>query len=592
MPSIRCFAVLLMLALSGTALAAPPSTDTADARFQALYEREWDWRQREYPQFATYTGNPRGNGELGHVDEANQQRRLKDLEAFQRELEAIPPDQLSSPRQVDYAIYREQLANAVGGIRVRSYLLPMTSDSSFYADLVQLPESQPLETRADYDAYLQRLAAIPAYFDEHIALLRQGVKSGMTLPQVVLQGREGPLRKIAENTDLDQNPFYGPFKKFPTTIGADDAAALRRSGEKVIREQVIPAYARLLKYFVGEYVPKARKTLGAYALPNGEAYYRQQIREYVTLDLSPDAIHAIGIKEVARIRAEMETVMKDAKFDGDFAAFLAFLRTDPQFYAKTPRELLMQASYIAKRIDGELPKYFATLPRLPYGVAPVPAAIAPYYTTGRYSPAPAGGKGAGFYWVNTWKLEARPLYALPALTLHEAVPGHHLQGALASEQGEQPPFRRYSYISAFGEGWALYAEHLGVEMGIYETPYEHFGRLTYEMWRACRLVIDTGIHAKGWTRDQALALLRDNSALSEHEITTEVDRYISWPGQALSYKLGELRIRELRAKAERELGPRFDLRAFHDAVLSLGSVPLSLLDQRIERFIREAKAGP
>ncbi|GMV31110.1 MAG: hypothetical protein AMXMBFR59_32350 [Rhodanobacteraceae bacterium] len=592
MPSIRCFAVLLMLALSGTALAAPPSTDTADARFQALYEREWDWRQREYPQFATYTGNARGNGELGHVDEANQQRRLKDLEAFQRELEAIPPDQLSSPRQVDYAIYREQLANAVGGIRVRSYLLPMTSDSSFYADLIQLPESQPLETRADYDAYLQRLAAIPAYFDEHIALLRQGVKSGMTLPQVVLQGREGPLRKIAENTDLDQNPFYGPFKKFPTTIGADDAAALRRSGEKVIREQVIPAYARLLKYFVGEYVPKARKTLGAYALPNGEAYYRQQIREYVTLDLSPDAIHAIGIKEVARIRAEMETVMKDAKFDGDFAAFLAFLRTDPQFYAKTPRELLMQASYIAKRIDGELPKYFATLPRLPYGVAPVPAAIAPYYTTGRYSPAPAGGKGAGFYWVNTWKLEARPLYALPALTLHEAVPGHHLQGALASEQGEQPPFRRYSYISAFGEGWALYAEHLGVEMGIYETPYEHFGRLTYEMWRACRLVIDTGIHAKGWTRDQALALLRDNSALSEHEITTEVDRYISWPGQALSYKLGELRIRELRAKAERELGPRFDLRAFHDAVLSLGSVPLSLLDQRIERFIREAKAGP
>lgn len=589
MPSIRCFALSLMLVLSGSALAAPPSTDTADARFKALYEREWDWRQREYPQFATYTGNRRGNGELGHVDEATQQRRLKDLEAFQRELEEIPAEQLSPPRQVDYAIYREQLANAIGGIRVRSYLLPMTSDSSFYADLIQLPESQPLETRADYDAYLQRLAAIPAYFDEHIALLKQGVKSGMTLPQVVLQGREAPLRTIAGNTDLEQNPFYAPFRKFPATIGADDAAALRRDGEKVIREQVIPAYAKLLKYFVGEYVPKARKTLGAYSLPNGEAYYRQQIREYVTLDLSPDEIHAIGLKEVARIRAEMETVMKEAKFDGDFAAFLAFLRTDPQFYAKTPRELLMHASYIAKRIDGELPKYFATLPRLPYGVAPVPAAIAPYYTTGRYSPAPAGGKGAGFYWVNTWKLEARPLYALPALTLHEAVPGHHLQGALAGEQGEQPPFRRYSYISAFGEGWALYAEHLGVEMGIYETPYEQFGRLTYEMWRACRLVIDTGIHAKGWTRDEALALLRDNSALSEHEITTEVDRYISWPGQALSYKLGELRIRELRAKAERELGPRFDLRAFHDAVLSLGSVPLSLLDQRIERFIREAR---
>lgn len=591
MPSIRFAATLLALALSGAALAEPAASDT-DAQFKALYEREWTWRQREYPQLATYTGDHSRDGELGHVDKASQQRRLKDLEGFQRELDAIKPDRLSAQHQIDYAIYREQLANAIGGIRVRGYLLPMTSDSSFYADLIQMPESQPLDTRADYENYLKRLAAIPAYFDEHIALLREGVKTGMTLPQVVLQGREGPMRNIAEGTDLEQNPFYAPFKKFPSAINADDAATLRRDGEKVIREKVIPAYAKLLKYFVSDYVPHARKTLGAYSLPDGEAYYRQQIREYVTLDLSPEEIHAIGLKEVARIREEMEKVMKDAKFDGDFAAFLTFLRTDPQFYAKTPRELLMHASYIAKRIDGELPKYFATLPRLPYGVAPVPAAIAPYYTTGRYSPAPAGGKGAGFYWVNTWKLEARPLYALPALTLHEAVPGHHLQGALAGEQGEQPPFRRYSYISAFGEGWALYAEHLGVEMGIYETPYEQFGRLTYEMWRACRLVIDTGIHAKGWTRDQALALLRDNSALSEHEITTEVDRYISWPGQALSYKLGELRIRELRAKAERELGAKFDLRAFHDAVLSLGSVPLSLLDQRVDRFIRETKAAP
>ncbi|HSX60524.1 MAG TPA: DUF885 domain-containing protein [Tahibacter sp.] len=592
MPSIRFAATLLALALSGATLADPSVTGTADARFKALYEREWDWRQREYPQFATYTGNHSGDGELGHVDEASQRRRLKELEAFQRELDAIPVSELSAPQQIDHAIYREQLANAIGTIRVRGYLLPMTSDSSFYADLIQLPESHPLATRADYDNYLKRLAAIPAYFDEHIALLQEGVKTGMTLPQVVLQGRDGPLRSIAEGKDVESNPFYAPFRKFPSAIGADEAAALRSAGEKAVREQVVPAYAKLLKFFVGEYVPKARKTLGAYQLPNGKDYYRQQIREYVTLDLSPEEIHAIGLKEVSRIRAEMEKVMKDAKFDGDFAAFLAFLRTDPQFYAKTPRELLMYASYIAKRIDGELPKYFATLPRLPYGVAPVPAAIAPYYTTGRYSPAPAGGKGAGFYWVNTWKLQARPLYAMTALTLHESVPGHHLQGALAGEQGEQPPFRRYSYISAFGEGWALYAEHLGVEMGIYETPYEHFGRLTYEMWRACRLVIDTGIHAKGWTRDQALALLRDNSALSEHEITTEVDRYISWPGQALSYKLGELRIRELRAKAERELGAKFDLRAFHDAVLSLGSVPLSLLDQRIERFIAEAKAAP
>lgn len=588
MSSLRLATSLFALFLTLPAAAA----DTAADRFRNLYEREWKFRLRESPQFASYVGDRSRAGELGHVDEASQQRRLKQLETFQRELDTIPAGELNPADQVNFAIYRSQLANRINGIRLKDYLLPMTSDSSFYADLMQMPSSEPFKTAADYRTYIAKLRAIPAYFDEHIVLLRQGVKSGMTLPRVVLTGRDGPLREIAESTDLAKNPFYAPFTKMPAGIAADEAAALRKDGEAAMRDHVIPAYAKLLKYFVGEYVPNARKTLGAYALPDGKAYYQQQIREYTTLDSTPEQIHEIGLREVARIRAEMETVMKEAKFDGDFAAFLTFLRTDPQFYAKTPRELLMVARDIAKRIDGELPKYFGKLPRLPYGVVPVPAAIAPYYTTGRYSGAPADGKTAGFYWVNTWKLEARPLYALPALTLHEAVPGHHLQGALANEQGEQPPFRRYSYISAFGEGWALYAEHLGVEMGIYETPYDHFGRLTYEMWRACRLVIDTGVHAKGWTREQALALLRDNSALSEHEITTEVDRYISWPAQALSYKLGELRIRELRAKAERELGARFDLRAFHDAVLSMGSVPLSLLDERIERFIREARDAP
>jgi uncharacterized protein (DUF885 family) len=390
---------------------------------------------------------------------------------------------------------------------------------------------------------------------------------------------------VVDLKDAKQSPFYAPFKKFPPAVSADDAKRLSAEAERTITAQIVPAYAKLLKYFNEDYVPKARKTLGAYALPDGQAYYRSQIRQYTTLDTSPEEIHKIGLAEVARIRAEMEQVKKDAKFDGDFAAFLKFLRTDPQFYAKTPRELLMNASYYAKRIDGMLPKYFGKLPRLPYGVAPVPEAIAPYYTTGRYNGPAEGSGNAGFYWVNTYKLEARPLYALPALTLHEAVPGHHLQISLASEQGEQPPFRRYSYISAFGEGWALYAEHLGVEMGIYETPYDQFGRLTYEMWRACRLVIDTGVHAMGWTREQSLALLRDNTALSEHEITTEVDRYIGWPGQALSYKLGELKIRELRAKAEKAMGERFDLRAFHDAVLSLGSVPLPVLEARIDDFI-------
>jgi uncharacterized protein (DUF885 family) len=559
----------------------------ADDAFKSLYQREWQWRLKEYPQSATAVGVHDYDDQLGHVDSAAQKRRLQWLKQLETELDSIDATALAPETRVNHSIFVMQIDNAIANIELGGYLMPMTSDSSFYADLQMLAQSHPKTSVQDYRNYISRLAAIPDYFAEHTQLLREGLKRGMTLPSVVLSGRETPIRAIAEHSDLESNPFYEPLKSLPESIPAEVAAELRRDAARVIRDKVIPAHARLLKFFTRSYQPGARRSIAAYALPNGEAYYRQQIREYTTLDASPDEIHAIGLREVARIRAEMEVVMREAKFEGDFAAFLKFLRSDAQFYAKTPRELLMHASYIAKRIDGVLPGYFSQLPRLPYGVAPVPAAIAPYYTTGRYSPASDGGEAAGFYWVNTWKLEARPLYALPALTLHEAVPGHHLQGALANEQGGQPPFRRYAYISAFGEGWALYAEHLGVEMGIYETPYEHFGRLTYEMWRAARLVVDTGMHAKGWTRDQALALLRDNTALSEHEITTEIDRYISWPGQALSYKLGELKIRELRARAEQQMGARFDLRRFHDTVLSLGSVPLPVLEQRIERFIVE-----
>jgi uncharacterized protein (DUF885 family) len=405
----------------------------------------------------------------------------------------------------------------------------------------------------------------------------------------VLQGRDGAIRAQSELKSPEESAFYAPFKSIPASISATDAQALRAAGAEKIRARVIPAYAKLLVFMRDAYVPKARKTLAAEALPNGKAFYRRQIKDYVTLALEPAAVHQTGLDEVARIHAEMETVMHEAKFEGDFAQFLQFLRTDPQFYAKDADELLMRAAWVAKRVDGQLPRFFGTLPRLPFGIQPVPEAIAPYYTGGRYVPPSYGSTEPGYYWVNTYDLKSRPLYVLPALTLHESVPGHHLQGALANEQGEQPPFRRFSYISAFGEGWALYTEHLGDEMGIYRTPYEQFGRLTYEMWRACRLVVDTGIHSKNWTREQALAFLHDNTALSEHEIETETDRYISWPGQALSYKLGELKIRELRARAEKELGPKFDLRAFHDAILALGSVPLPVLEQQIDAFIAKGK---
>jgi uncharacterized protein (DUF885 family) len=401
---------------------------------------------------------------------------------------------------------------------------------------------------------------------------------------VILDGRDEPIRSQLADTAAD-SPFYGPFRELPESIAGGQKAELLSAAEQVIASDVIPAYRRLHAFFNEEYLPGARKTLGAYELPGGERFYQTQVRKYATVEMTPDQIHQIGLEQVARIRAEMESIIEGLAFEGDFADFIEFLRTDPRFYARSPQELLSHASYYAKKIDGRLPRLFGRMPRQPYGVAPVPEELAPFYTAGRYVPAPLDSNRGGYYWVNTHALESRPLYAIPALTLHEGAPGHHMQIALAAEQEGQPPFRRYDYISAYGEGWGLYAEKLGLEMDIYETPYDHFGRLTYEMWRACRLVIDTGIHAKGWSREQAQQYLAGNTALSIHEVTTEIDRYISWPAQALSYKLGEYTILKLRSKAEQALGAHFDIRAFHDFVLSLGSVPLDLLEEEVDRWI-------
>ena len=358
----------------------------------------------------------------------------------------------------------------------------------------------------------------------------------------------------------------------------------------MLRDQVVPAYRRFHEFMTKEYLPGTRETLAATALPDGAAYYRFIIRQYTTReDLTAEQIHQIGLDEVKAIRAEMDEVIRQVGFEGDFAAFLQFLRTDPRFYAKTADELLMHASTLAKRMDGKLPALFGRLPRQPYTVAPVPEYLAPKYTAGRYNGSPIDSTEPGYYWVNTYALETRPLYNLEALTYHEAVPGHHLQGALAQEAAAVPDFRRYSYISAFGEGWGLYSEWLGVEAGGYQDPYSNFGRLTYAMWRACRLVVDTGVHAMGWTRQQMIDYMAANTALSLHEVETETDRYISWPGQALSYRIGYLTIRELRSKAEKELGERFDVRRFHDAVLENGAVPLPVLERQIERFIAREK---
>jgi uncharacterized protein (DUF885 family) len=575
----RCVALVLC-----TALCTLAHAESADDRFKALYTKEWTWRQQQFGGIDNEDrqSDPHDN-HLPAVDAATQAERLKYWRDVLKQLDAIPASELSAENQVNLAVYRPQVQDLAAEQAFRSYEMPFNSDSQFWSDLGFMTQ-RPLESVQAVRNYIAKLDDVPRYFDEQTANMRAGLKRGFSVPRAVLDGRDVSIASYAEVKSPEQSEFYQPLKQLPSTIPAAEQAQLRADAQRAIREHVIPAYAKLLVFFRKDYVPHARTTLAAEALPDGKNFYRQQIREYTTLDLDPEAIHQIGQREVARIDAEMQATMKASGFAGDFPAFLQFLRTDPQFYAKTPDELLMRASWIAKQVDAKIGRFVGTLPRARFGIEPVPASIAPFWTAGRGS--------AHTYWVNTYDLPSRPLYNLPALTLHESSPGHSLQGALAEEQKQQPEFRSKNYISAYGEGWALYCEKLGKEMDVYHTAYEEFGRETYEMWRAARLVIDTGLHHKGWTREQAIDYLASRTALSHHEVETEVDRYISWPGQALSYKLGEMKIVELRARAEKELAAKFDLRAFHDAVLAEGSVPLPLLEQRVDAWIAKRKAAP
>ncbi len=582
---MKSLALAIVLLLSPLANAAtPPASTATDKRFEAIYKAEWDWRTRQAPSWDEDSDNSGRTPStmLADVGPAAQAKRLAYLDGVLKQLDGIDASKLSAANQVNFAVYRPQLQHMAAELRTRDYEMPFNADSSFWSDLGFMARAD-LRDAAAYRAYAARLRDVPRYFEQQTANMRAGLARGFSVPRAVLDGRDGSIAMVAELKDIESSNFYDPYRKMPSSIPAAEQETLRAEGRAAIRDAVVPAFANLMVFFRGEYMPKARSTLAAEAMPDGEAWYREQIRKYTTLDLSADEIHAIGLKEVASIRAEMDGIIRQVKFEGSFADFLAFLRSDPRFYAKTPQELLDRAAWISKRVDGEIGKLIRTLPRGRFTIVPVPPDIAPFWTAGR--------GGADTYWVNTYNLPSRPLYNLPALTLHESAPGHALQGSLVREQGDVPDFRK-DYISAYGEGWGLYSEWLGKEMGIYETPYEDFGRLTYAMWRACRLVIDTGVHHKGWTREQALAYLRDNTALSEHEVTTEVDRYISWPGQALSYKLGELTIMRLRREAEAALGPKFDVRAFHDAVLSQGSVPLPLLESQIRAYVAKAKAAP
>jgi uncharacterized protein (DUF885 family) len=578
---LRRIVVMLAYVLFASAFAEPAKAESADARFESLYKTEWAWRLEQFPGIDD-EDNQAGkyDDRLPRVDAATQAKQLTYWDDVLRKLAAIPVDELSNENRVSYAVYKPQIENLAAGVRLRSYEMPFNSDSQFWSDLAFM-STRHLRSVRDAEHYVARLNDLPRYFDEQIVNMRAGLKRGFSVPRAVLAGRDVSISTYVDVKKPEDSDFYKPFRELPSTIGAAEQAQLRAACAKAIRERVIPAYAKLLKFFREEYVPHARATIAAEALPDGKAYYRQQIREYTTLDLEPEAIHEIGLKEVARIEAEMRESMAKTGFKGDFAAFQKFLRTDPQFYAKTPEELLMRGAWIAKRVDGKLAQYFGLLPRGRFGIEPVPAAIAPFWTAGR--------GGAHTYWLNTYDLPSRSLYNLPALTLHESAPGHALQGELVEEQKQQPEFRTRSYISAYGEGWALYCEWLGKEMGIYTTPYEEFGRESYDMWRAARLVIDTGIHHSGMSRDEAIAYLAGHTALSQHEVETEIDRYISWPGQALSYKLGQLKISDLRAQAEKDLGSKFDIRKFHDAILELGSVPLPVLEEHIRRFIAAQK---
>ena len=562
-----------LAALAAAWLAGPVHAQSADPALKAIYEREWAWRLEQ----GLRSGDG-GSNRLPRVDAATQAARLAHWRGVLSELDRIAPAQLSPDAAVDAAVLRQLVTSDAEDVRYKAYETPFNSDTFFWS----LSARTPLADAAAYRNYIARMRDIPRHFDEQIANMRAGLARGFSVPRVTVTGRDAT---IAPFLPADRsNDFYKAFEAMPGTIPAAEQDVLRGQADAAIREAVAPAYAKLLAFLRDEYAPKARVTLAAESMPDGKAFYRSQIRQFTTLDLTPEAIHAIGLREVARIAAEMETVKAKAGFAGDRQAFIAFLKTDPQFKAKTPKELLSYSAYAAKRVDDQLGSTIGFLPRRRFGIRPVPASIAPVYTAGR------GGLEACS--MNTYDLPSRPLYNLAALTLHECNPGHSFQAALAAEAVRRPEFRRQTYFSGYGEGWGLYTEWLGTKMGIYETPYEDFGRLSYEMWRAVRLVIDTGIHRYGWSRERAQAYLRDHTALSDREVETEVDRYISWPGQALAYKLGEMLIRRKRAEAEAKLGAAFDQRAFHDAILAMGSVPLPVLEARLDRFIADGGSNP
>lgn len=567
--------------------AAHPS---ASEKLKALVDSAWLFKLKEDPLFATQAGNHQYNDQLPIITEADGKRRHVFHKSTLASLDNISQQNLTMDERITYDALRREIEHAIGKYEFGAYLMPFNADSGFYTEWVYTMNRMPLETLMDYENYITRLKGFKVYMDQQITLMRVGLDSGISQPRVIL---ESPEKSIESHivANVTESHFYKPFIQYPSAIPQAERIRLKKAAMEAIRDSVIPAYKTFHGFLRDEYQQKARNKIGVSSLPKGSAYYAHLVKYYTTLDMSAEDIHRIGVEEVKRIRAEMHSILEQLGFEGDLQEFILFLRKDLRFYAVSAEALLKEARDIAKRMDAQLPRLFKTFPRMPYGVEAVPDDIAPHYTEGRYVTSSPGSTRPGYYWVNTYALEQRPLYSLTALTLHEAVPGHHFQVSLAQEMESIPMFRRFVYIPAFGEGWGLYSEKLGIEVGMYRDLYSHFGRLTYEMWRACRLVVDTGIHALGWTREQTIKYMEENTALSLHNIRTETDRYISWPGQALAYKMGELKILELRRKAETSLGDQFNIREFHHAVLKNGPLSLPLLEQQIDDYILKTKQG-
>ncbi len=567
----------LLLGTSG------PAFGDTTTEFEALLDEAWEWNLAENPVFASSLGDERFDDRWRDLSPDAIEGRHETQREFLRRVYAIDRTQLSEADQLNYELFRRLLQDDVDSFKFRAHLMPFDHHGGIQ-NLDQTTLGLRLDSVRDYDRWLARMAAIEDRIDQQIELAERGRKAGITPPRILMERLPDQLALQVVETS-EESPFYRVFEDLPASFPDSEQERLRTAALETIEDSILPAYRKLESYFNSKYLPACRESVGLSQLPDGPAWYEHLAREFTTSRLSPDEIHRIGLDEVKRIRDEMHAIIDEVGFDGSFPDFLIYLRTDPQFYFDNPEDLYEAYLATSKRIDPELVRLFGKLPRMPYGVKPIPDAIAPDTTTAYYWPPAGDGSRAGIYWVNLYRPEVRPKYEIEVLSVHEAVPGHHLQIALQQELGDIPMFRRFMGFTAFVEGWGLYSERLGYDLGLYQDPYSRFGQLTYDMWRAVRLVVDTGLHYKGWTRQQAIDFFKDNAAKTEHDIVNEIDRYIGMPGQALAYKIGQLKILTLRERAEIELGDKFDIRAFHDELLGAGALPLDLLERRMDHWM-------